>query len=241
MLKETEKQGKNIETINEALRLRTHRTLCISAIFLLVLVSVIAAIVGGLIVKSVHISEVSSKLEASLRENTLRGIELTTRLSGIDERMDENEANLIDLKTDLTNDLNTVISKLNSVSSTLDRVYGRVYSYGSSSIYTKVGSIATAQNSHVVKLNTVSSNVDTIKDTTNAMKTTQLTHVNKLNSVSGTLDQVYGRVYSYGSNSIYNKVDNIKDTTDAMKTTQVAHVNKLNSVSNVVDSIFQQC
>ena len=241
MLKATEKQGKNIETINEALRLRTQRTLCFSAVFLLVLVSVIAAIVGGLIVKSVHINDVSRKLEVSLEENTLRGIELTTRFSGIDERMYENEANLNDLKTDLTNALNTLISKLSSVSSTLDRVYGRVYGYGSSSIYTKVGSIATAQNAHVVKLNTVSTNMDTIKDTTNAMKTTQLTHVNKLNNVSGIVNQVYGRVYSYGSDSIYNKVDNIKDTTNTMKSTQVAHVAKLNSVSNVVDSIFQQC
>ena len=118
------------------------------------------------------------------------------RLSGIDERMYENEENLNDLKTDLTNALNTLISKLSSVSSTLDRVYGRVYGYGSSSIYTKVGSIATAQNAHVIKLNTVSTNMDTIKDTTNAMKTTQLTHVNKLNSVSGIVNQVYGRVYS---------------------------------------------
>ena len=118
-MKETEKQGKNIETINEALRLRTQRTLCFSAVFLLVLVSVIAAIVGGLIVKSVHISDVSRKLEASLEENTQRGIELTTRLSGIDNRMDENEANLIDLKTDLTNDLNTVIIKLNSTGNCL--------------------------------------------------------------------------------------------------------------------------
>ena len=167
------------------------------------------------------------KLETSQEENTQQGIELTTRLSGIDKRMDENKA--------------TVISKLNSVSSTLDRVYGRVYSYGPSSIYTKVDSITTVQNSHVVKLNTVSDNVDIIKDTTNAMKTTQLTHVNKLNSVSGTVNQVYGRVYSYGSSSIYNKVDNIKDTTNTMKSTQVAHVAKLNSVSNVVNSIFQQC
>ena len=165
-----------METINEALRLRTQRTLCISAVFLLVLVSVIAAIVGGLIVKSVHISAVSRKLETSLEENTQRGIELTTRLSGIDKRMDENEA--------------TVISKLNSVSSTLDRVYGRVYSYGSSSIYTKVDSITTIQNSHVVKLNTVSDNVNIIKDITNAMKTTLMAHVNKLNSVSSTLNRV---------------------------------------------------
>ena len=98
MFKETEKQGKNIDTINEALRLRTQRMLCVSAIFLLVLFIVIAAIVGGLIAKSAHISDVSAKLEESLvrisdvssklEENTASRIALTKRLSGIDDRID---------------------------------------------------------------------------------------------------------------------------------------------------------
>ena len=102
-MKVTEEQAKNINTINDALRLRTHRTFCISGIFILIFVIVIASIVGGLVAKSLHVAEVSDgleealidiaklsgSLEKALRENTIQGKELRKIKTDIEIHLDK--------------------------------------------------------------------------------------------------------------------------------------------------------
>ena len=122
-MKVTEEQAKNINTINDALRLRTHRTFCISGIFILIFVIVIASIVGGLVAKSLHVAEVSDRLEEALidiaklsgslekalRENTIQGKELR-----------KIKADIGDLKVVISNQgkVNTLISKVENIAQT---------------------------------------------------------------------------------------------------------------------------
>ena len=141
-MKETEKQAKNISLINEALRFRTHRTFCISGIFILVFVIVIAAIVGGLIEKNIHIRKVSTDLEKALKQSRIQGEELR------------------DLKDNIQIALQTVILNQDKFDSIANEV---------SNIYTKVDSLTSNSNSHTIKLDSLTGTVNTVNTYTRAI------------------------------------------------------------------------
>ena len=183
-MKVTEEQAKNINTINDALRLRTHRTFCISGIFILIFVIVIASIVGGLVAKSLHVAEVSDgleealidiaklsgSLEKALRENTIQGKELR-----------KIKADIGDLKVVISNQgkVNTLISKVENIAQTANDIYSHTsYTHNKASdiytkvnnIYTKVANIENTQTPHVSKLNTIDRKVDNIAYDVKAIK-----------------------------------------------------------------------
>ena len=180
-MKVTEEQAKNINTINDALRLRTHRTFCISGIFILIFVIVIASIVGGLVAKSLHVAEVSDgleealidiaklsgSLEKALRENTIQGMELRK------------------IKTDIENlisnqgKVNTLTRKVENIAQTANDIYSHTsYTHNKASdiytkvnnIYTKVANIENTQTPHVSKLNTIDRKVDNIASDVKTIK-----------------------------------------------------------------------
>ena len=158
MLKETEKQAKNISMINEALRLRTHRTFCISGIFILVFVIVISAIVGGLIEKHNHVSEVSNDLEKALKQSRIQGEELK------------------DLKDDIKSALHTVISKQDSIAIEVSNIYSKVTSLPS--LTGKVDTVDNVVDTILASVNTqnswysIYSKVSRIESTANNIKST---------------------------------------------------------------------
>ena len=184
-MKVTEEQAKNINTINDALRLRTHRTFCISGIFILIFVIVIASIVGGLVAKSLHVAEVSDGLEEALidiaklsgsLEKALRDIENQEfRFRGLETKV------IGDLKVVISNQgkVNTLTSKVENIAQTANDIYSHTsYTHNKASdiytkvnnIYTKVANIENTQTPHVSKLNTIDRKVDNIASDVKTIK-----------------------------------------------------------------------